>query len=104
MGHKVGHNPRCAIFNEPPTLRNLDDCNCGTLPPLPTTGRIMTDEQLQELVERIEHVGNQIADATRNFQETSGEIADSAEKLLAASRAMNEAAGTMSYSVQRMKR
>lgn len=28
------HSPRCAIFHEPPTLRDASDCNCGAIPPL----------------------------------------------------------------------
>ena len=29
------HNPRCAIFHEPPSLRDASDCNCGAIPQLP---------------------------------------------------------------------
>ena len=28
------HHPRCAMFNEPPGLRDPKDCNCGAIPPL----------------------------------------------------------------------
>lgn len=31
---KYLHNPRCAIFHEPPGLRDPSDCNCGAIPPL----------------------------------------------------------------------
>jgi len=28
------HNPRCAIFHDPPSLQDPSDCNCGAIPPL----------------------------------------------------------------------
>ncbi len=36
---RVQHNPRCAIYREPPTLRDANDCNCGAIPPLEHTYR-----------------------------------------------------------------
>lgn len=33
-GMAEGHNPRCAIFNDPPSLRSPRDCDCGFIPPL----------------------------------------------------------------------
>jgi hypothetical protein len=33
----VSHNQRCAIFQEPPSLRDASDCNCGAIPPLPSS-------------------------------------------------------------------
>lgn len=31
---RIQHNPRCAFFQEPPGLRDPNDCNCGAIPPL----------------------------------------------------------------------
>lgn len=31
---RVKHNPRCAIYHDPPSLRDPGDCNCGAIPPL----------------------------------------------------------------------
>lgn len=49
----VEHNPRCAIFNEPPGLRDPKDCDCGAVPPLPTEVRHrgMTQREAAVLVE-----------------------------------------------------
>lgn len=28
------HNPRCAIFHDPPSMRDASACNCGAIPTL----------------------------------------------------------------------
>jgi hypothetical protein len=32
---EVKHHPRCAIWRDPPSLRDDTDCNCGAIPQLP---------------------------------------------------------------------
>jgi hypothetical protein len=46
----VGHNPRCAIFQESPSLRMASDCNCGAIPPLP---RANPSIALAEVISRL---------------------------------------------------
>src|SRR4051794_2758030 len=33
----TNHHPRCAIYQEPPSLRDANDCNCGAIPDLQVT-------------------------------------------------------------------
>jgi hypothetical protein len=44
------HNPRCAIFHDPPGLRDDGDCNCGAIPPLPTRTRSERERRLERVV------------------------------------------------------
>lgn len=37
---KIRHHPRCAWWDEPPTLRDPKDCNCGAIPPLPPKRKV----------------------------------------------------------------
>jgi hypothetical protein len=56
------HDPRCAYFNEPPTLRDENDCNCRTW-----GGKSSTQESLYERIRVLENalreVGGTATDA-----------------------------------------
>lgn len=43
------HNPRCNYLQEPPTLRDPNDCNCGAIPSLPRAGGVpRAEDELEQ--------------------------------------------------------
>jgi hypothetical protein len=49
----MSHNPRCAIFNDPPSLRMAKDCDCGAIPPLKAKTLEVPDNVRRE-IERLQ--------------------------------------------------
>lgn len=45
------HNPRCAIYNDPPSLRDAKACNCGAIPELNPSGDEDWKDQLRFALE-----------------------------------------------------
>lgn len=51
------HNARCAIFQEPPTLRDDSDCNCGAIPSLrPLCSLEQAITQLSMRKQNLDHI------------------------------------------------
>lgn len=57
------HNPRCAIFREPPTLQDPNDCNCGAIPSLPPS--VSLGQAISEITRRKQNLDH-IYEAHRN--------------------------------------
>jgi hypothetical protein len=73
------HNPRCRIFNEPPTLRDPSDCNCGAIPRL--TPGLSLEQAIAKLTLRkqnLDHIyeGSSATDAAfRSVREEELDVA-----------------------------
>lgn len=55
------HNPRCAIFSIEPGLRDDNDCNCGAIPPLPSSSSFSLEQAIERVNRRkqdLAYLGN----------------------------------------------
>lgn len=66
-----GHNPRCAIFNDPPSLRSPQDCDCGFIPPL----------ESQEPADDLQHYMDATARSRERAEKAEAALAQERERV-----------------------